>query len=1066
MKGEIYMNKLFNKITTALVGVAFAIGVGVAAVSSKEAAKVESASAGDTFSQISSASDLTDGSEIIIVNTAETYAVGTTQNDNNRAIVTGLGITNHSWSYNSSKNVQTFIVKKPGTKTTISNVEYDNYGFHTGSGYLYSASNTKNYLRTNTTAASTNPSGTSAWALISVSNSVFTFRNSSNTSYYLQFYGTSQFSQYKNTGTDFYIYKKATSSTCSVTYDDNGSTSGSVPVDGKTYSSGATVTVLGNTGSLSKSHYAFGGWNTQADGNGTNYAAGATFTISSNTTLYAKWTQNEFQISYDPNGGSGTITDNNWYKASDDVILEDCTFTAPTGKEFLCWNTEAGGGGTNYDEGETINISSNTTVYAQWVYADEDLTGESWSYTFGSKIYSSGSNQRIRLNGKCSDQTTQTSGQNWTLFAGTSYYNYESDRGQQIGSGSDAASSVTLSSSSFSSVSLISAVTIYTAGASSINGSVSVSVNSTAYSYGNATSAALTTTNTGYKFTGNTTGDIVISWTQSTSKAIYFKKIVVEYSLLPVESLDGIGNIGGYVSGEFGGSWDTSNLTLSGTINETAVSDITGYVDFTISPSIPTDYETTLSTVTVTATPKDGVTVGEGVVAKTFNNVTCNYTPAVKGKYSDYPLTVSEMITLAPSLEEYDCYYTHGIVASKSWEEDDQYIYYYITISDDGSDTDSLEVWSFNYLEQEEMTEEIFATINEGDEVTVYGSISEYEGDYYYCYLTDDQTNCYLTQHDAPYNPDTDELGGRCHLATSVSQLVDDAVVAICVYYNNNYYSLGSSGSNNFSSATVTMRSGTDFIDGSGYSTFTVSTTTSGNNTYYSFSVDDNGTTKYLSASGGTKNNRLTLTDTQSETTQFSVSLSNGNWSIVANFSGTDARNTMMYNTSSDLFSCYKSSYSTDVVKNLKVFVLKDYETEANEYATAFNNANVCGTDDNTKASGSIWASQSTAFGLLTDGAQYLLTNGTADAGGNALAQCLARYDRVIYLHYATESATYNDFMKRIDNGKVTPKQAGIKLLDSMLGKNSNSTISMIIISTITLASVGAYFFLRKKKED
>lgn len=76
-----------------------------------------------------------------------------------------------------------------------------------------------------------------------------------------------------------------------VTYDGNGSTGGSVPVDASSpYTSGATVTVLGNTGSLVKTGgYAFAGWNTAANGSGISYAPGATFTITANTTLYAQW---------------------------------------------------------------------------------------------------------------------------------------------------------------------------------------------------------------------------------------------------------------------------------------------------------------------------------------------------------------------------------------------------------------------------------------------------------------------------------------------------------------------------------------------------------------------------------------------------------------------------------------------------------------------------------------------------------------------------------------------------------------------------------------------------------
>ena len=75
-----------------------------------------------------------------------------------------------------------------------------------------------------------------------------------------------------------------------VTYDKNGATSGSVPTDNTSYTSGATVTVKSNTGNLAKTGYTFGGWNTNSSGTGTNYTAGSgTFKITANTTLYAKW---------------------------------------------------------------------------------------------------------------------------------------------------------------------------------------------------------------------------------------------------------------------------------------------------------------------------------------------------------------------------------------------------------------------------------------------------------------------------------------------------------------------------------------------------------------------------------------------------------------------------------------------------------------------------------------------------------------------------------------------------------------------------------------------------------
>ena len=88
-----------------------------------------------------------------------------------------------------------------------------------------------------------------------------------------------------------YTYSSSTQATYSVTYDSNGATSGTVPVDDGEYTSGDTVTVLGNTGNLAKTDYTFGGW---TDGEH-EYQVDGTFDISANVTLYAVWnTENGF----------------------------------------------------------------------------------------------------------------------------------------------------------------------------------------------------------------------------------------------------------------------------------------------------------------------------------------------------------------------------------------------------------------------------------------------------------------------------------------------------------------------------------------------------------------------------------------------------------------------------------------------------------------------------------------------------------------------------------------------------------------------------------------------------
>ncbi len=71
----------------------------------------------------------------------------------------------------------------------------------------------------------------------------------------------------------------------SVTYNGNGSDSGSVPTDANTYISGETVTVLGNTGNLTKAGCTFGGWATSPTGS----AISSHNMMSANVILYAVW---------------------------------------------------------------------------------------------------------------------------------------------------------------------------------------------------------------------------------------------------------------------------------------------------------------------------------------------------------------------------------------------------------------------------------------------------------------------------------------------------------------------------------------------------------------------------------------------------------------------------------------------------------------------------------------------------------------------------------------------------------------------------------------------------------
>ncbi|HYE82487.1 MAG TPA: S-layer homology domain-containing protein, partial [Clostridia bacterium] len=95
--------------------------------------------------------------------------------------------------------------------------------------------------------------------------------------------------------------------TYTVTYYGNGNNGGSVPVDSNTYTQGASITVLGNTGNLVKSGYTFAGWNTATNGSGTSYAAGDILTMGiDNVRLYARWIENSSDNDDDDDDDSGS----------------------------------------------------------------------------------------------------------------------------------------------------------------------------------------------------------------------------------------------------------------------------------------------------------------------------------------------------------------------------------------------------------------------------------------------------------------------------------------------------------------------------------------------------------------------------------------------------------------------------------------------------------------------------------------------------------------------------------------------------------------------------------------
>ena len=229
-------------------------------------------------------------SDVIVISNG-TYAMNNDGGTSNAPTINSITVTGTSLSTAPNNNL----------KWNVSGNSTDGYTF-------YPNGTTETWLYCNTTATSSSNNnirvGTGDRKVWAFNDDGYLVTKDTYTARYLSIYNTQDFRGYVNTTNGafvpkFYKHIAATATyanyctsvvvTYSVTYDANGATSGDVPTDETAYSPDATVTVLGNTGSLAKTGYAFGGWNTQVDGEGTNYTADATFNITGNTTLYAKW---------------------------------------------------------------------------------------------------------------------------------------------------------------------------------------------------------------------------------------------------------------------------------------------------------------------------------------------------------------------------------------------------------------------------------------------------------------------------------------------------------------------------------------------------------------------------------------------------------------------------------------------------------------------------------------------------------------------------------------------------------------------------------------------------------
>ncbi len=151
-----------------------------------------------------------------------------------------------------------------------------------------------------------------------------------------------------------------------VTYTSGGATSGSVPTDSTKYRAGQSTTVLGNTGSLEKTGFRFGGWQTGAGP--TNVDPAQSVPINSNTTFTARWIP-VYSVTFDGNGESGgTPPTSRIIDAGDSTNLPgNAGNLVKTNQVFGGWNTQQDGLGTTIAPGGSFTPTADTVLWAIWL---------------------------------------------------------------------------------------------------------------------------------------------------------------------------------------------------------------------------------------------------------------------------------------------------------------------------------------------------------------------------------------------------------------------------------------------------------------------------------------------------------------------------------------------------------------------------------------------------------------------------------------------------------------------------------------------------------------------------
>jgi uncharacterized repeat protein (TIGR02543 family) len=160
-----------------------------------------------------------------------------------------------------------------------------------------------------------------------------------------------------NAASNLTVYAKWTPQVYVITYNANGAT-GSPSRATDSFTFGSTPITLPDKTGMTYAGYTFVGWSETASG----AAVVNPYSPTQTRTLYAIWAGISYSISYNVNGGTGSVADATYTTGAAGVTLNNGSSLTRSGYDFAGWKNV---GGTTVS-GSAYTPTDNVTVYAIW----------------------------------------------------------------------------------------------------------------------------------------------------------------------------------------------------------------------------------------------------------------------------------------------------------------------------------------------------------------------------------------------------------------------------------------------------------------------------------------------------------------------------------------------------------------------------------------------------------------------------------------------------------------------------------------------------------------------------